>query len=87
MISARIRFWGGIAFAVGFVLLWVCGVASALCLMVAILAGVMFLITGNPHDGRIALAYLGNAAVPFILTFAAAYYRSKFRRKPLCVAA
>ena len=79
--AAILTFFGGITFAIAFVMLWACGVASGLCLMVALFAVVMFGLTGKPHDGQIALTYLGYAALPFALTFVAGYYRSKFRRK------
>lgn len=81
--AAILTFFGGIAFAVACTLLWACGIASGLCLMVALFAVVMFGITGKPHDGQIALTYLGYAAVPFALTFVAGYYRSKSRRRPM----
>jgi len=48
--------------------------------MVAIFAGAMFGITGNSHDGQIALTYLGYAAAPFVVTFVIDYYRSKLSR-------
>jgi hypothetical protein len=76
--AAILTFCGGIALAVAFTVLWACGVASGLCLMVALFAVVMFGITGKPHDGQIALTYLGYASIPFALTFVAGYYRSKF---------
>ena len=40
--------------------------------MVAMFAGVMFWFTGKPHDGQIALTYLGYASVPFALTLSSA---------------
>ena len=81
--AAALTFFGGIAFALAFTVLWACGVASGLCLMVALFAVVMFGITGKAHDGQIALTYLGYAAAPFALTFVAGYYLSKFRRRPM----
>lgn len=77
--AAILTFCGGIALAVAFTVLWACGVASGLCLMVAVFAVVMFGITGKPHDGQIALTYLGYAAVPFVMTFVLVYYDSKLR--------
>jgi uncharacterized membrane protein YphA (DoxX/SURF4 family) len=74
-------FFGGIALAIGFLLLWLCGLASELCMMVAMFAGAMFWFTGKAHDGQIALTYLVYAAVPFVLTFVIGYYRSKSGRK------
>jgi hypothetical protein len=78
IVAGYAAFFGGIALAVGFVLLWLCGLASGLCLMVAMFAGAMFWFTGKAHDGQIALTYLVYSSVPFILTFIAGYYRSKF---------
>jgi hypothetical protein len=70
-------FFGWIVFVLALVFLWVCGVATALCLMVAAFAGVMYAITGKPHDATLGLVYLGYATVPFVVTFVLAYYRSK----------
>ena len=81
IVSGFMAFFGSIALAIGFALLWLCGLASGLFLIVAMFAGVMFWITGKVHDGRIALAYLAYAAVPFALCFLAGYYRSKLSRK------
>jgi len=78
IVAGFAAFFGGIAIVLGLLFLWLCGLASALCLMVAVFAGVMYWITGIAHDGRIALAYLGYAAVPFVLTFIFGYYLSKF---------
>ena len=83
IVGAALTFFGGIAFVVALAMLWACGVASGLCLMVALFAGLMFGVTGKSHDGQIALAYLGYAALPFALTFVAGYYRSKFRRRQM----
>lgn len=47
-------FFGGIALAIGFLLLWFRGLASGLCMMVAMFAGAMFWFTGKAHDGQIA---------------------------------
>jgi hypothetical protein len=75
--TGLLAFFGGIAFALGAMLLWACGLASVLCLGVAAFAGVMYGLTRRPHDAQIALVYLGYAALPFMLTFAAGFYRSK----------
>ena len=83
IVAAILAFFGGIAFVIAFAMLWACGLASGLCLMVALFAVVMFGLTGKPHDGQIALTYLGYAVVPFALTFVAGYYRSKFRRRTM----
>ena len=47
-------------------LLWLCGLASGLYLMVSVFAGVVFCVTGVAHDGWIALGYLVYAAFPSI---------------------
>jgi hypothetical protein len=86
IVAGVLTFFGGIAFVVAFAMLWACGVASGLCLMVALFAVVMFGITGKPHDSQIALTYLGYAAIPFALTFVAGYYQSKSRRMPMLLA-
>jgi hypothetical protein len=70
-------FFGWIVFVLALVFLWVCGVATALCLMVAAFAGVMYAITRKPHDATLAVVYFGYATVPFVVTFVLAYYRSK----------
>ena len=77
-----LAFFGGIALLAGILLLWGCGLASGLCLIVAIFSGVMYGITGKVHDGRLALTYLAYAAIPFVLTFMAGYYRSKLGGAP-----
>jgi hypothetical protein len=82
-------FFGGIVLMLGLVVLWLCGLASALCLMVSVFAGVMYWITGTPHDGELALGYLVYAAVPFVATVVLSYYWNKFtegrrQRQALC---
>jgi hypothetical protein len=71
-------FFGGIVLMLGLVVLWLCGLASALCLMVSVFAGVMYWITGTPHDGELAVGYLVYAAVPFVATVVLSYYWNKF---------
>ena len=71
-------FFGGIVLMLGLVVLWLCGLASALCLMVSVFAGVMYWITGTPHDGELAVGYLIYAAVPFVATVVLSYYWNKF---------
>jgi hypothetical protein len=70
-------FFSGIVFLLGLVVLWLCGLASALCLMVAIFAGVMYWITGTPHDAQLAVVYFVYAAVPFVASFVLSYYGNK----------
>jgi hypothetical protein len=71
-------FFGGIVLMLGLVVLWLCGLASALCLMVSLFAGVMYWITGTPHDGELAVGYLVYAALPFVATVVLSYYWNKF---------
>jgi hypothetical protein len=71
-------FFGGIVLMLGLVVLWLCGLASALCLMVSLFAGVMYWITGTPHDGELAVGYLVYATVPFVVTVVLSYYWNKF---------
>jgi hypothetical protein len=71
-------FFGGIVLMLGLVVLWLCDLASALCLMVSVFAGVMYWITGSPHDGELAVGYLVYAAVPFVATVVLSYYWNKF---------
>jgi hypothetical protein len=80
VVAGALAFFGGIALVLGFFALWLCGTASALCLMVSGFAGVMYWVTGKPHDGQIALTYFGYAAIPFVLTFMAGFYRRKVGR-------
>lgn len=83
IVAGFVAFFGGLALASGILLLWLCGLASGLCLMVAMFAGAMFWFTGKAQDGQIALTYLVYAAVPFVLIFAIGYYRSKLSQKSL----
>jgi uncharacterized membrane protein len=71
-------FFGGIVFLVGLLVLWLCGLASALCLMVAVFAGIMYWITGVPHDAQLAVVYLVYAEVPFVAIVVVSYYWTKF---------
>ena len=78
IVAGFVAFFGGILMLFGVLVLWLMGLASALCLMVAAFAGMMYCFTGKPHDGQLALGYLGYAAVPFVLAFVFHYYRGKF---------
>jgi hypothetical protein len=79
IVAGFVAFFGGIVFLLGLLALWLCGLASALCLMVAAFAGVMYGITGVPHDAELAVVYLVYAAVPFVVTVVVSYYWAKFR--------
>ncbi len=78
IVAGFAAFFGGILFLLGLLGLWLCGLASALCLMVAVFAGVMYGITGVRHDAELAIVYLVYASVPFMMTFVVSYYWSKF---------
>jgi uncharacterized membrane protein YphA (DoxX/SURF4 family) len=75
-----LAFFGGIAIIFGLLLVWASGLVGGLCLTVAIIAGLMYGITGKSHDGEIAPTYLGYAALPFVLTFIAGHYQTKIGR-------
>lgn len=79
IVAGFVAFFGGIVFLLGLLALWLCGLASALCLMVAAFAGVMYGITGVPHDAQLAVVYLVYAAMPFVVIVVVSYYWSKFR--------
>jgi hypothetical protein len=79
IVAGFVAFFGGIVFLLGLLALWLCGLASALCLMVAVFAGVMYWITGVTHDAQLAVVYLVYAAVPFVVIVVVSYYWSKFR--------
>lgn len=79
IVAGFVAFFGGIVFLLGLLALWLCGLASALCLMVAAFAGVMYGITGVPHDAQLAVVYLVYSAVPFVVIVVVSYYWSKFR--------
>jgi hypothetical protein len=78
IVAGFAAFFGGIVFLLGLLALWLCGLASALCLMVAVFAGVMYGITGAPHDAQLAVVYLVYAAVPFVVIVVVSYYWTKF---------
>ena len=71
-------FFGGIVLMPGLVVLWLCGLASPLCLMVSGFAGVIYWITGTPHDGELAVGYLVYAVAPFVATAVLSHYWNKF---------
>ena len=78
IVAGFAAFFGGIVFLFGLLLLWLCGLASALCLMVAVCAGGMYWITGVRHDAQLAVVYLVYASVPFMVTVVVSYYWTKF---------
>jgi len=73
-----LAFLGGIALLVGVLALWLCGLVCGLMLLVAVVSGVEFALTGNHHYGVIALGYLVYAAVSFAMIVVLTYYHGKF---------
>ena len=67
IVAGFAAFLGMLLGLLGLLVLWLCGLASVLCLMVALFAGVMYWLTGTPHDAQIAVAYLVYAAAPFVV--------------------
>jgi hypothetical protein len=87
ILAGIVAFFGGIAFLAIVLLLWLFGLASALCLMVSVFGAAMWCFTGSHHAAVIALAYLGYAAIPFVLAFVFHVYRLKLMHplpKPAC---
>ncbi len=82
IVAGFAAFFGGIVFLFGLLLLWLCGLASALCLMVAVFAGGMYWITGVRHDAQLAVVYVVYASVPFMVTVVVSYYWTKFTEGP-----
>ncbi len=77
-VTGVLAFLAGIALLAGVLVLWFCGLVSALMLMVSVVSGIGFAFTGNHHYGVIALVYLAYAAVPFALIVVLTYYHGKF---------
>jgi hypothetical protein len=77
VLAGFVAFFCGIVLVLGLAVLWLCGLASALCLMVAVFAGVMYWVTGTPHDAQLAVVYLLYVAVPFVVSFVLSYYWTK----------
>jgi hypothetical protein len=65
IVAGFAAFFGGMLFLLGLLGLWLCGLASALFLMVAVFAGVMYGITGVRHDAELAIVYLVYASPNF----------------------
>jgi ABC-type amino acid transport system permease subunit len=79
IVAGFVAFFGGILFLLGLLALWLCGLASALCLMVAAFAGIMYGITRVSHNAQLAVVYLVYAAVPFVVIVVVSYYWTAFR--------
>ncbi len=73
-----LAFLAGIVLLAGVLVMWLCGLASGLLLLVAVASGAGFALTGNHHYGVIALGYLAYAAVPFAVIVVLSYYHGKF---------
>ncbi len=73
-----LAFLAAICTLIGLMVLWLCGLVSALMLMVAVVCGLGFALTGNHHYGVTALGYLFYAAVPSAVVFVLTYYHGKF---------
>ena len=77
IVAGFVAFFGAIAFLAIVLMLWFFGLLTALFLGVSVFGGVMYAFTGSHHAAVIALAYLGYAAIPFVLSFVFHVYRIK----------
>ena len=78
ILGGFVTFFSGLLMIGAVLILRLLGLVSALMLMVSAFGGVIYLVTGKAHDGRIALVYLGYAAVPFVASFIVHVYRGKW---------
>ena len=78
VVAGLVAFFSGLLMIGAVLILWFLGLVSALMLMVSAFDGVMYLITGKAHDAHIALAYLGYATLPFVVSFVLHVYRGKW---------
>ncbi|MGI4951579.1 MAG: hypothetical protein ACRYGM_07215 [Janthinobacterium lividum] len=76
--TATLAFVTGIVLLAGVLVMWLCGLACGLLLLVAVASGAGFAFTGNHHYGVVAVGYLAYAAVPFAAIVALSYYHGKF---------
>jgi hypothetical protein len=77
LLAGVVSFFVMIAYALGILFMWACGIVSSLFLIVAFSSGVMWLFTHSPHAFHTMLGFLGYAAVPFALIVAMTYYHGK----------
>ena len=77
LLAGVVSFFVMIAYALGILFMWACGIVSGLFLIVALCSGVMWLFTHSPHAFHTMLGFLGYAAVPFALIVAMTYYHGK----------
>jgi len=77
LLAGVVSFFVMIAYALGILFMWACGIVSGLFLIVALFSGVMWLFTHSPHAFHTMLGFLGYAAVPFALIVAMTYYHGK----------
>ena len=78
IVAGFVAFFSGLLMIGAVLILWFLGLVSALMLMVSAFGGVMYLITGKAHDAHIAVAYLGYAASPFVVSFVIHVYRGRW---------
>jgi hypothetical protein len=84
VVAGFLAFLLGIAVIAGMILLWLCGIAGSLMLVVSLFAAMMYAVTGKHHDLVLALGYLCYAAVPFVVIFAVTYYQGKIDKRFYC---
>jgi hypothetical protein len=77
LLAGVVSFCVMIAYALGILFMWACGIVSGLFLIVALFSGVMWLFTHSPHAFHTMLGFLAYAAVPFALIVAVTYYHGK----------
>ena len=77
LLAGVVSFFVMIAYALGILFMWACGIVSGLFLIVAFFSGVMWLFTHSPHAFHTMLGFLGYAAVPFALIVAMTYYHGQ----------
>ena len=55
IVAGFLAFFVGIAFIAGMILLWLCGIAGSLMLLVSLFAATIYAVTGKHHDLTLAL--------------------------------
>jgi hypothetical protein len=59
LLAGVVSFFVMIAYALGILFMWACGIVSGLFLIVALFSGVMWLFTHSPHAFHTMLGFLG----------------------------
>ncbi|MGI4946538.1 MAG: hypothetical protein ACRYHQ_39270 [Janthinobacterium lividum] len=77
-VAGIFAFLAAICGLIALLVLWLCGLVSALMLIVAAGCGLGFVLTGNHHYGLTALGFLIYAAVPSAVVGVLTYYSGKF---------